>query len=113
MSAMLLSACPSAASVWSRCVLGTSRWGVAVRVHIGERDVAVPGIAVTVQVGGVLVRGVGVRLTRVQLRTHTRELAAEGVGGRDREARLEKRPARELSCSLCPVVGGLVVPHQR
>ena len=82
-------------------------------MHIGERDVAVPGIAVTVQVGGVLVRGVGVRLTRVQLRTHTRELAAEGVGGRDREARLEKRPARELSCSLCPVVGGLVVPHQR
>jgi hypothetical protein len=82
-------------------------------MHVGEHDVAVPGIAVAVQVGGVLVGGIGVRLTRAQQRIRTRELTAEGVRRRGREARLEERPARELPLSLSPVVGRLVVPHQR
>lgn len=39
--------------------------GYRVRVHVAVDDVGVAGVAVTIKVGGVLVRGVGVRLTRV------------------------------------------------
>ena len=57
--------------------------------------------------------GYGVRSTRAEQGTRTRELTAEGVGGRGREAGLEERPARELSLSFSPVVGGFVVLHQQ